>query len=87
MTAKKPGLTRDEHTTLGEELAAIRDRLGSIAVQLSPAYPNRIAGLALKARATVDKLRSELDSRVFEEYPGLSTKGNIGVYYPDRKRD
>lgn len=84
---KKPGLSRDDHSTLGEELAAIRDRLGAIAVQLSQAYPNTVANLAVRAQGEVDRLRSELDSLVFQEYPKLSTKGNVSVYYPERNRE
>ena len=81
----KPGMTRDEHTALGEELAAMRDRLVTISVHLSHAYPNRIAELAGRAQTDIDRLRSELDSIVFREYPQLSTKGNASVYYPQRK--
>lgn len=82
---KKPGLSRDEHTALGEELAAIYDRLGKITVKLSHAYPNTIAALAGRAQDDVDRLRSKLDDMVFNEYPGLSTKGNASIYYPKRK--
>lgn len=78
---KKPGLSRDQHTELGAELAGMRDRLGKIAVQVGHAYPNALGDLALRAQGDVDRLRSKLDAIVFDEYPGLSTKGNIGVYF------
>jgi hypothetical protein len=81
---KKPGLSRDEHTELGAELAQIRDRLVKITVQLSRAYPQAVSDLASRAQEDVDKLRSKLDDLLFSEYPGLSTKGNAGVYYPER---
>jgi hypothetical protein len=83
---KKPGLTLDEHTELGAELAAMRERLGKITVQLSHAYPNPVAGLAVRAQADLDRLRSKLDEMVFREHPGLSTKSNSKVYYPGRSR-
>jgi hypothetical protein len=82
----KPALSRDEHTKLGEELAVMRDRLVTISVQLSEAYPNKIADLAVRAQTDIDRLRLKLDDIVFREYPGLSTKGNAGVYYPQRKQ-
>lgn len=85
--AKKLGLSRDEHSALGEELAAMRDRLVKITVQLSHSYPQVIADLAARAQADIDSLRSKLDDRVFQEFPGLGTKGNISVYYPERNRE
>jgi hypothetical protein len=82
----KPGMSRDEHTALGEELAAMRDRLVKISVKLSRAYPQTVAKLADRATTDLDRLRSKLDDIVFREYPTLSTKGNAGVYYPQRKQ-
>lgn len=78
---KKPGLTQDEHSELGDELAAMRDRLGKISVQLSHAYPQRLADVVKRAQSQIDELRSLLDDKVFEEYPTLSTKGNASVYF------
>lgn len=84
---KKPGLSRDEHTELGEELAAIRDRLGKVLAQLGNAYPRAVSELAFDAQAAVDALRSELDSIVFKEYPNIKHPGNASVYYPARDRE
>jgi hypothetical protein len=80
-------MSRDQHTELGEELARMRDRLGTITVQLSHAYPQTVADLAGRAQTAVDRLRSKLDDVVFSEYPDLSTKGNISIYFPKRDRD
>ena len=84
--SKKPGLSRDEHAELGAELAEMRDRLGKIAVQLGQAYPLPVSELAITAQAAVDALRCDLDSIVFNEYPGLKHTGNASVYYPARDR-
>jgi hypothetical protein len=83
---KKPGLSRDEHTALGEDLATMRDQLGKIAVQLGHAYPQAVSELAIAAQAAVDALRCELDSIVFREYPDFKHPGNARVYYPARDR-
>lgn len=87
MSNRKPGLLRDQHTELGVELRAMRDRLSAIAVQLDHAYPGAIAEMALRAQSDVDRLRSKLDDIVCREYSGLSAKGNISVYYSGGARD
>lgn len=82
MSRRKPGLSRDEHTELGAELHAMHGRLGEIAVLLSQRYTLKLADQASRAQTAVDQLRSDLDSILFDEYPGLSSRGNASVYYP-----
>ena len=82
----KTKLTRAEHVRLGKELVGMRDRLGSIAVELSRAYTQPLADSALRAQTAIDRLRSKLDGILFREHPDRSTKDNIGVYYPRGRR-
>jgi hypothetical protein len=86
MPRKKPGFTRDRHVELGKELAAMRDRLVSISAELGNAYSPRIMNTAVKAQNGLDELRDKLDSIVFKENSGDSTKENASVYYPGRGR-
>jgi hypothetical protein len=79
---RKPGLSRDEHVALGEELSAMRDRMGEIAALLSSAYPVATARAAASIQQRFDKLRSELDAIVFSEYPRFDSLRNARVYYP-----
>ena len=75
MGKKKPGLTKEEHKKLGEELFLMRQRLGAILIQLSKAYPNATY-FADQAYKAVDHLRCEFDSLVLAEYPADESAGN-----------
>jgi len=55
MAQRQPGLTRSQHTKLGNELANMRDRLGAIGVEISRAYPNPVAETVLRAQMAPDK--------------------------------
>jgi hypothetical protein len=65
----------------------MRERLGAIGVELSSAFPQPVAEIALRAQTAVDRLRSKLDDIVLHEYPDHTTKGNASVYYPRGDRD
>ena len=77
--SRKPGLTLDEHRALGAELQAIRDRLVKITVITGNSYPAKVGRCASRAVETIDKLRSELDNRMFAENPNNGMMAN--VYY------
>ena len=76
---KKPGLTLEQHEGLGQELQSMRDRLVSISVELSRAYPFKISDIAKKAWVTLDQLRDVLDDKVHEENQSLKEASK--VYY------
>jgi hypothetical protein len=76
MGKKKPGLTKEEHKKLGEELLIMRQRLSAILIQLSKAYP-KATYLADQAYKAVDHLRCEFDNLVLVEHPaGESAEKN-----------
>jgi hypothetical protein len=64
---RKPGLSRDAHTELGAELAAMSDRLCAIAARVDNAYSPSPGNLATQARARIDRMRAWLDEIVFDE--------------------
>ncbi|MEV6165724.1 hypothetical protein AB0L71_28190 [Streptomyces sp. NPDC052052] len=88
---KKKRLTVEEHTQLGRHLAAMRDELTTLQVQLGHAYPltGPEAGPARnleKATKALDEARSSLENFLFREHPDQAT---THIYYPapeDRAR-
>jgi hypothetical protein len=80
---KKTPMNWDEHVELGHELLAIKKRLG----KLSLTIPNRL-GLSSKAGKksgaavrALDELRSELDSVLYQAFPGKSHEELASVYF------
>lgn len=79
----KTGLPLERHQELGPELAAIRDRLLHLSVEIGNSYPkhSRIFRLTERITDVLDSLRSDLEEAMFREnhdHPSLSTQ----VYYP-----
>lgn len=87
----KPGLSIGRHGEIGAELAAIRDRLTTLAVEIANAYPkaSKAPRLALRVTDPLDRLRSELEGEMFRQHGGASASGrddppgvSIFTYYP-----
>jgi hypothetical protein len=79
MGKKKPGLTKEEHKRLGEELFVMRQRLSAMLMQLSKANP-KATYFADQAYKAVDHLRCEFDSLVLAEHPAdESAEKKLGV--------
>jgi hypothetical protein len=76
---KKPGYTLEQHEQLGIELQSMRDRLVKIQVELSYAYPIKLANKVNPACKAVDVLRCALDDQISREHPG--NKDVLRVYY------
>ena len=74
MREKKPGLTKEEHEKLVEELFGMRQRLSAILIQLSKASPEATY-FADQAYKAVDHLRCEFDNLVFAEYSADESAG------------
>ncbi|QOX78763.1 hypothetical protein FY034_07405 [Trichlorobacter lovleyi] len=83
--AKKPGYTIEQHEQLGIELQAMRDRLVKIQVELSHAYPIKLASKVDPACKAVDALRCALDDQICKEHPG--NKDMLRVYYRANRAD
>lgn len=82
----KLGLTPEQHKTLGAELAAMRNRLVSIDVMISNAYPlaSKPVHAAHRSYAAIDELRSMMDDVLFKDYPEWAKPT---VYYPAPDKD
>lgn len=83
----KPRLTLEQHTTMGLRLAAIRDELLHLSVQLSNAYPRQgpesIPEKKLEtAYRALDEARSVLENHLFNEHPATA---ETSVYYPSQE--
>ncbi|HBF84961.1 MAG TPA: hypothetical protein DD420_35045 [Streptomyces sp.] len=83
----KPKLTADEHADLGKRLAAVRNELQVLEVQLGNAYPRSGPQAAParnleKARKAIDKARCDLENALFHEHP---EQAQTTVYYPPRE--
>ncbi|HEQ71009.1 MAG TPA: hypothetical protein ENN69_00840 [Spirochaetia bacterium] len=78
---KKPGFTLDEHRFVGRELFDLRDRILQLYVKTGNAYALKepAAGLLNRALHALDKARSELENRMFEQH---GDAGRIDYYYP-----
>lgn len=83
----KPRLTHEEHVTLGLRLAAIRDELLHLAVQVGNAYPRQGPEALMEKKLEIayralDQARSELENALFREHPGIA---ETNVYYPSQE--
>jgi hypothetical protein len=76
-------MTLSEHRDMGKILKDIRNSLAVISVKLDKKY-GKSKGLSLKldrAARVVDKVRSQLDDCLFNEYPDLETEEGCRYYY------
>jgi hypothetical protein len=80
---KKHMMTLDEHRKIGKMLRNARNELVEKSIELDGIY-GKSKGLGSKvARITklMDELRSELDDKLFNEYPDLEVKDGRKYYY------
>jgi hypothetical protein len=80
---KKHMMTLDEHRKMGKMLRDARNELVEKSVEVDRIY-GKSKGLGSKvARITklVDGLRSNLDDKLFNEYPDLEVKDGCKYYY------
>lgn len=79
----KGQISFERHVEIGNELKRIRGLLVTLAVEIGNAYPvtgqKGKAYRALgKAYSSIDQVRSELEERMYEEYP---QEANTHIYY------
>jgi hypothetical protein len=80
---KKHMMTLDEHRKMGKKLQDARNMLIVDGVELDRTY-GKTKELGLKlARATklMDEVRSDLEDKLFDEYPDLEIKDGCKYYY------
>ena len=86
---RKPGLDMARHAAIGAELAWMRDRLTTIAVEVANAYPQSARGAQLARKVTdpLDKLRHALERAMLAQHGhDAAVVGDIeGHYYPTRE--
>jgi len=80
---RKPTFTVKEHSELGTELQAMKDRLVRIAIAIEEHSPTRSreARAARKAVQAINDLRSTMDDRIGTDCPGLDVNLLGKVYY------
>ena len=79
---KKPRYTPEQHDKLGAELHDMRDRLSSICVELAKHYPLKVFEAPVNSAInSIDKLRSNMDSQVFDEMKHLKDTNKKAAYY------
>ena len=80
----KPRLTLQEHKELGANLYEIRSKLGEYVWALSKVYSksSKQCKLAINAQEAVDKLRRQMEGRLFVE---KLKDFNVSIYYPGTK--
>lgn len=69
--SKRPGLTLAQHDAIGLKLQAMRDDLVLLACVLDAAYPrkqNTAHDFAGQAQVLIDRLRHELEEKVFRQH-------------------
>jgi len=83
MPRKKQGIDWPRHQEVGRRLKEIRAYLNQLSTELSGSYgvSSTVAARAEKAIAGLDKLRCELDDIVCRDFPSLSDKEVVSVYY------
>jgi hypothetical protein len=76
-------MTLEEHRIMGKALQDLRNRLIAYSVELDKKYgKSKRLGMKLeRAVKRIDKVRSLLDDRLFNEYPDLETEEGCKYYY------
>lgn len=84
---KKKLLTFEEHQEIGRTLSQMDRDLVHISVQLANAYPINLGYLKKIDRITNEllKLRSKLDTVVYEEFPEKTHLERIAIYFGPEK--
>ena len=73
-------ISLDEHSLIGLELCAMRERLRILAMRIDAGY-GRSVGCAGRTAAAVDAFRDVLTSRVMESCPPAYVGPVAGVYH------
>lgn len=80
---KNKKMSLEEHRELGEFLQDMRNKLIAYSIELDNKYgKSKGFGMELeRAVRRIDKVRSQLDDRLFNEYPEIETKEGCKYYY------
>jgi hypothetical protein len=80
---KSKMMTLDEHRKMGKILQDMRNKLIVYGVELDKKF-GKTKGFGSKlerAAKRIDRIRSQLDDRLFNEYPDLDTEEGCRYYY------
>ena len=77
---KKVHLARDRHQKIGTALYKMQNALRDLQVEIGNTYSlnSKEIGLLDRAVSLMDQIRSELENRMFKEYPDAPLR----TYYP-----
>jgi hypothetical protein len=79
----KNTMTLEEHRKIGRILQNLRNKIIEHSVELDKRY-GKAKGLGMKLEREVkriDRIRSQLDDRLFLEYPEIDTEEGCRYYY------
>ncbi len=77
---RKSKFTIEEHRNVGAKLGSIRNELVSLSVKLGNAYSQNFSDDLDKATKLIDRVRSDLDDQVCNEYPELDNEDLLEIY-------
>lgn len=71
----KKGLTLKQHLKIAQKLCPASEFFIGLLSEISKAYPhrNKVARLAMKVDTAINNLKCELDNRIYQENPLLSS--------------
>jgi hypothetical protein len=80
---KENMMTLNEHSKMGKKLQDARNMLVEIGVELDQIYgtTKKLGLKSVRATRLIDKVRSELEDKLFDEYPDLEIEDGCKYYY------
>ena len=81
---RKKGFTLEQHREVGARLGAVRDEYQKLAILIAITYGETKYGNAITLIDSLDQLKSDLDTELFEEHPEMDTEAKINIYYGNR---
>ena len=84
MSRRKPGLTLDDHTLLGVELARIGSQLVSVYAMLARAYPlsHPACRRAERVARELLDLRWDMSEEAARQFPRMRSEDRLALYHP-----
>ena len=74
-------LSLDEHTLIGLELCAMRERLSILAIRIDNRYGKTIGNVSRKAAEAVDSFREVMTGQILQSCPPAYAGTVSGVYH------
>ncbi len=82
----KRKFTLEQHREAGTKFKEIDRLLNELTISISRSYSVKFAGKLCASQNRINNVRSEMDSKLFQENPSIDDKTGFGVYYASTKR-